>query len=262
MTRTLWVVAVCLSVWVGCAAEKVISGRRDFSIDPTLDHKPVSLAQLVASPSSYKGLDIVFEGLYNRREETIWNHFYTPFVPEDYTSFSVWSPEARVWELGERLNSVPTLYLRKTSEEMHALLKVRPYDRVRIWAQVKSDYENRPWMDVHEVDIVQRQVFTDESLRNLVSGLAEAAERKPAPAKEQLEKGIQGPLSNEARYVAHMTLGRLYEESNDFVRAMEHFSRAEGLKDDDPAALEGIERNRRFEERRRQIEEGKEAEKP
>lgn len=262
MTRVVpAVVLVFLSI-AGCAAERTISGRRDFSIDPTLDHKRVALTDLVASPSSYKGTDVEFEGMFYRRDETIWNHFYTPFVADDYLSFSAWPVDARVWELSGRLTAVPTLYLRKTSEKMHDLLEVRSYDRIQIRGQVKSDYENRPWIEVHDVKILQREVFTLESLRHLVSGMTEVAEKRPAPAKDRLENAVRGTLSDEARYVAHMALGRLYEESNDFVRAMEHFSRAEGIKDEDPEAHEGYERNRRFEEARQRIEEMKEAEKP
>lgn len=260
MTRGMWVAMLLLLAVAGCAAERTISGRRDYSIDPTLDYKKVALTRIVADPSAYKGLDVEFDGMFYRREETIWSHYYTPFVPEDYLSFSLWPVDARVWELEGRLQAVPTLYMRKTNEEMQELLAVRPYDRVLITGNLKSDYEGRPWIEVHSVDVIEREVFTQDSLRLLVAGLTDAVENRPAPARERLERAVKGPLSAEARYVAHLTLGRLYEEANDFVRAMSHFGWAEDVRPDDPAATEGYERNQKREERRRQIEEGKEPE--
>lgn len=262
MTRGLWIAAVALIVGSGCEVERTISGRRDFTVDPTLKYKEVAFKDIVRSPASYKGLDVQFEAMFYKREETVWSHFYTPFHQDDYVSFSVWPLDARIWELDGHLGSVPTLYVRKTNDYMTDFLECEAYSRVIVKGNIRSDYETRPWIEVHRVEMEQQDIFTPESLRNLISGLTDASERRPALARERLEKAIQGPMSNEAHYVANMTLGRLYEEANNFVRAEYFFDRALDHKPEDAAAKEGVERNQRFEERRRQIEENKAKEKP
>jgi hypothetical protein len=240
--------------------ERFVSGRRDFTVDPTISYKKATLPDLVSSPTTYKGADVEFEGLFYRKDETIWNHFYTPFTNDNYTSFSVWPLDARVWTLEGRLTAVPTLYMRKNNSYLHDLMETRAYSRVVVTGRVLVDYENRPWIEVHRCAVTQPDIFTTDSLRILVGGLTDAAEKRPATAKEKLEQAIEMPLSPEARYVAHMTLGRLYEESNDFVQAANNYDRAEDVRPGDRAAMEGGDRNRKLEERRRQIEDGKEPE--
>ncbi len=257
MTRGL---LVLLLVGSGCKLERELTGRRDYAIDPTVEYREVLLRDIVAHPSSFKMMDVDFEALFHRHDETIWNHFYTPFVNEDYKSFSVWTPDARIWETDGWLSSVPTLYMRKQLKYITELLEATPYSRVRIRGSIKTDYENRPWIDVHRVSVGERDVFTEESLRLMISGLTDASERRPAPARDKLERALPGRLSVEARYVTHMKLGQLYEDLNDFVRAMSHFQKALDTRSDDPAAKEGYARNFKFEERRRQIEAQREEE--
>lgn len=260
MTRGAWLLAVAILTGSGCKVESFVSGRRDFAIDPTIEYREVVFRDLVAHPSSFKLMPVDFQALFYRHDETIWNHFYTPFVAEDYKSFSVWIADTRIWEVDGFLASVPTLYMRKDVPYIDELLEAKPYSIVRIRGVVKTDYENRPWIDVHRIGTVERDVFTEESLRLMVAGMTDAAERRPAPARERLEQALKGRLSDEARYVAHMKLGQLYEDLNDFVKAMNHFQRAQDYKSNDAAAREGYQRNFQFEERRRQIEAKREEE--
>ena len=260
MTRGGWRAAIALLAAGGGKIEQTISGRRDFTIDPTIEYQEVKFKEVVDKPSAFKGLNIDFPALFYRHDETVWNHFYTPFVSEDYKSFSVWFPETRIWELNGFLSSIPTLYLRKECGYIAELLEARPYSLVRIRGVVRTDYENRPWIDVHRVNTIEADVFTEESLRSMIAGMNDARERRPAPARERLEAALKGKLSAAARFDAHMKLGQLYEDINDFVKAMAHFQSALSLRAGDTAAREGYERNFKWEEQRRQIEARREAE--
>lgn len=258
MTRHAWVLAVLLVS--GCRNMRDVTGIRDYTVDPTIIYEEVKFKDVVANPGAYKSMHVEFDALFYRHDETVWNHFYTPFIPEDYKSFSAWVPEARIWEVDGWVSSVPTLYMRKQLKYMPELLEATPYALVRLSGTVVTDYENRPWIDVHRVSIRDREVFTEASLRMMIAGMTDAHERRPAPARERLEQALKGKLSPEARYLTHMKLGQLYEDANDFVKAMQHFTAALSLKANDPAAREGYERNFKFEERRKQIEAQREEE--
>jgi hypothetical protein len=259
MKRGALVALVLLGSLIGCAVERTVSGRRDFTVDPTIQYTLVTFPDLLAHPTAYRAMNVEFEAMFYRHDESIWCSFYTQFNTTDYASFSAWKMESRVWELEGHLSSVATLYMRRSNGDLSDLVSCPPYSRVRLRGRVASDYENRPWIEVHELDVEQRDIFTSESLKLLVAGMTDASENRPAPSKEKLERALLMPLSNEARYVAHMTLGRLYEEGNDFVRAMSHFDGAGDVKSGDSAAVEGYQRNEKLEERRQEIEEKRES---
>ena len=92
---------------------------RSFHVDPQLKFRPVALNEIIRNPQQDAG--VRFEAMLNRRDESIWQQYYTPFKPGDYKSFSVWPADAAVWDARGRGRSIATLYLAADSPEMAAI---------------------------------------------------------------------------------------------------------------------------------------------
>ncbi len=247
MARRVFLVA-SMVVFVGCAHTshpKYPLGDRDYNADPSRTYHKVDLASLVANPST--GSCVEFWAIFNRRDENIWSPLYTPFTSEDYVSFSVWSPDARLWEVEGRQSSVPTLYMAKVHPNLEMLMKLDRYTLVRVVGVVTSSNFNRPWITVERLVPDRRgMVYDEESLRRLMSGLEDAA-KAPASAIRNLDLALNGRLHTSARALAHVVLGDLYEKraaaSRDFWKqALNHYDAAVMLDPSSRAAREGYDR--------------------
>src|SRR5262245_1073796 len=79
---------------VGTGAER--SQQPDYVVDPGPTCRPVDLAEIVRSPQ--EGTAVVFDAMLNRRDESVWQAYYTKFRHGEFKSFSVWPDDAAVWE--------------------------------------------------------------------------------------------------------------------------------------------------------------------
>lgn len=197
--------------------------ERDFSIDPDRRYKIVDLAEIMAHPSTYKLMDVRFHAVVNRYPENVYTPLYTTFRQEDYSSFSVWPAEARLWEGTERLRSLPTLFMRKDNPNFQNIIDMRRYALVEIRARVMGDYEQVPWLEVLYVDPVIPVLYTDQSLADYKAGMDAVGKNVPAQAIAKLEAAVRAPLAPKVRVEVRMTLGRLYEARGDFERAAYHY---------------------------------------
>jgi hypothetical protein len=87
--------------------------KRDFVVDPGLRFRPVSLYEIVRNPQ--EGTAVEFDAMLNRRDESVWQAYYTPFRHGEYKSFSVWPADAAVWDPRGRARSIPTLFISSDS---------------------------------------------------------------------------------------------------------------------------------------------------
>ena len=215
---------------------------RDFTIDPDRRYKHIDLSEIMANPSSYKLLDVRFRAVINKYPESIYTPLYTTFRQEDYSSFSAWPAETRLWEPQERLRSVPTLFMRKDNPNFQNLIDSRRYALVDIRARVMGDYEQLPWLEVFYVDEVIPLLFTDDSLADYNAGTEAYSKNVPAQAIAKLESAVKAPLSPKVRVEVRMILGKLYEARGDFARAAVHYDAILIDDEDNNAAWDGWER--------------------
>ena len=242
MTRRLASLVLALSMAgaaVGCG---VVTERpegyekRDYIVDPSLRFQQVTLNEIVRNPQEGA---FEFDAILNKRDENIWQAYYTPFRPGDFKSFSVWPVDAAVWDANGRGGSIPTLYIATESPQISELYALERYTPVRIRGVVKSNFDSRPWIQVHYVDRIGAPWFTDEALGKLIQGIDEIGKGQ-ARAQSLLDEALDGPLSPAGQAACYKAMGWMHLERKQFSQAHECYLRALDSLPNDPEARDGV----------------------
>ncbi len=216
--------------------------KRDYHTDPGLEFRPVPLSEIMRNPQ--EGSAVQFDAMLNRRDESVWQAYYTPFRQGEYKSFSVWPADAAVWDVRGRGRSIPTLYLAADSPEIAELYAIETYSPVRIRGVVRSVFDSRPWIEVHYVEALDPPWFSDESLGNLIRGL-DAARAGSAKAIALLDEALGGPISPAAEAAAYKAMGWVYLGQKQYAEAARCYDKALDAMPGDRQALDGLSRARR-----------------
>jgi tetratricopeptide (TPR) repeat protein len=221
------------------------------------EFKEVSLREVVANASSYKHQDIKFTAIFNRRNEQLFVPFLTTFNPEKHTAFSAWPSDAKLWEEGDRLLSVPTLYISKDHEDLKVLADADRYALFLIRGTVMGDFDDRAFIQVYWIEQIEPAVYTDAALAHLNAGRQALDQKRPAVAIDQLEKSLSGVWTRQARLDIHLELAGLYAERGDWDAAVLHYEGALANDPENARALTGLEKAREELARKRALEAGK-----
>jgi tetratricopeptide (TPR) repeat protein len=215
--------------------------KRDYVVDPSLRYRPITLGDIVRNPQERTPVE--FEAMLNRRDESVWQAYYTPFKPGEFKSFSVWPADAAVWDVRGRARSIPTLYIEGDSPEIAELYSISRYTPVRIRGVVLSSFDSRPWVQVNYIEEIGAPWFTDESLGHLIRGL-DAARTNPKKAIDLLEDALDGPLSPAGQAAAYKAMGWCHLGAKKYKDAEQCYVRALEAMPGDRAAADGLERAR------------------
>jgi hypothetical protein len=216
--------------------------RRSFHVDPQLKFRDVPLNEIIRNPQ--QDAVVRFDAMMNRRDESIWQQYYTPFKPGDYKSFSVWPADAAVWEARGRGRSIATLYLAGDSPEMSELYSIDRYTPVRISGVVRSTFDSRPWIQVYFVEPMSSAWFSDESLGFLIRGL-EGAQAGAGGAMDMLEEALDGPISPAGAAAAWKAMGWVNLSRKKYSDAEHCYTEALNAMPGDRQAVDGLARARR-----------------
>ena len=234
--------AIGLSMSCGIVGERPQGyEKRDYSVDPSLRYMPVPLSEIVRNPQM--GAEVEFEAMLNRRDESVWQAYYTPFKPGEYKSFSVWPADAAVWDVRGRGRSIPTLYIEGDSPEVAELYTMQQYAPIRVRGIVASVFDSRPWIKVNYVDEIGDPWFSDESLGHLIRGL-DAARTNGAKAMTLLDEALDGPLSPAGLAAAWKAKGWIHLGRKQFDEAASAYTYALDAMPHDRIAADGLERAR------------------
>ena len=228
--------------WNGEAERIFDESERDFRRDLVGPFANVELKDVISNPGAYKYSHVRFDAVMNHVGEKIFVPFYTIFDAEDYTSFSVWTPEARLWESDDRAHSFPLLFLQKQNPSMNDLLTAGRFSLVRISGTVMGDYDLKPWIAVNRIEVIEPKVYTDDALADLALAKDAEAAKKPAVAIRHYENALAGIWTAALRLKIHLTLGRLYEGRGDLDSALTHYKGALQNDQDNAEAMKGVER--------------------
>ncbi|HEY3226255.1 MAG TPA: hypothetical protein VGK61_04570 [Planctomycetota bacterium] len=214
--------------------------RRDYNTDPSLRFQRVSLDEIMRNPQEGP---VEFDAILNRRDESVWQPYYTPFRPGDFKSFSVWPADAAVWETNGRARSIPSLYIANDSPEIGTLYEIERYAPVRIRGVVRSAFDSRPWIQVMYVESIGSPWFNDEALAALIRGL-EDVPTNAARAMTRLNDALYGPLSPTGRAAAWKGMGWIHLSRKQYQEADNCYTRALGESPGDRQAADGLRRAR------------------
>lgn len=247
MSRRFATLFVCAAAWAvtGCGA---LSERpegyekRDYKVDPALRFKSIPLSEIVAKPQV--GLAVEFVGLLNRLDENFFQPLYTGFKPEDYRNFSVFTPEAAVWDpQGRSRGSIPTLFIHREVAAISKVVSAEQYAPLKCRAKIIDDAQGRPWIEILDVEAVGNPWFTHDSLSLLINGLG-AIKDKPADAVKNLNRALQAPLSPAGRATAYVALAWIAHSLKDYQGAESYYKKAMEIDPGNEDAREGVYRAR------------------
>jgi tetratricopeptide (TPR) repeat protein len=242
--------------WTNDLNRIVDQSERDFTFTPEGRFNHVDLADVAANPGSYLLSKVQFDLVFNRRNEQIFIPFWTTIKQEDYMAFSAWPAGARLWEQGDR-RSIPTLYMHKRGNPyLQTLLDTERYSLVHVKGIVMWEFDERPFIEIYDYEVVSPAVYSDQSLSDLYAGLAATSQKRPAVAIQKLEASLGGVWTRSGRLLIHLQLGALYSERGDWEAAATHY---EAALLNDPANAEaeaGLNRARKELERKAAIESG------
>jgi hypothetical protein len=216
--------------------------KRDFIVDPGIRFRPTSLREIVGNPQ--QDAEVKFDALLNKRDETIWQAYYTPFRPGEFKSFSVWPIDAAVWDPRGRGRSIATLYVAADSPEIADLYAMERYTPVRISGVVKSTFDSRPWIQVHYVEEIDAPWFSEESLGHLIRGM-DAARANAGQAMSLLDDALDGPLSPAGQAAAWKAKGHIHLAQKQYSEAESCYTHALEAMPGDRAAVDGLRRAKR-----------------
>jgi tetratricopeptide (TPR) repeat protein len=220
-------------------------------------YKDVNLREVAAHATSYKHVDVRFTALFNRRSEQLFVPLLTTFNPESWTAFSVWPSDAKLWDEQDRIQTIPTMYIRKDQADMVVLSQASRYALFDIRAHVMGDFDDRPFFHVFWIEEIEPSVYTDEGLANLNAGMAALQQKRPAVAIDKLEKALAGVWTRDGRLQIHLDLAALYGERGDWDNAVLHYEGALANDPENATAKAGIEKARAENARKKAIEAGK-----
>ena len=222
-------------------------GKRDFSMDPRRTFQEVDFRDMLAAPQSYKGMDVKFTAMMNRRDENVWEPYYSSMSETEFSSFSIWTTDAEIWTENGWLSSLPTVYVRKDNPNLNDFFEVRRFEIAVIRATVRTDFQDLPWLEVHYIDPIENPRYAPAAVSALVRGLREVKENRNGAAIGSLESALDGTLSGRARFTAHMNLGALYMDRagvsgsvGDYKAAVGNYGRAVGLNRGDREAAAAL----------------------
>lgn len=178
---------------------------RDYQVDPTKDYRNVKLESVMADPTGYKLVDIIFDAVFHRNEN-MWVAYYTHFSPEGYHSFSVW-PD--LYDGKSFAGDLPFLFMAKDNPQSKTLLSLKPYTPVRVYGKVIYDFGDYPWIEVYFVKPMGEPLFTDKALRSLLLGLSASQAQKKDEAVLRLQDALNDGLPARAKETATAELARL-----------------------------------------------------
>jgi hypothetical protein len=216
--------------------------KRDFVVDPSLKFRAVPLAEIVRNPQN--GAAVEFDAMMNKRDESVWQAYYTEFRPGEFKSFSVWPADAAVWDPRGRGRAIPTLYMSSDSPEIAELYAIGTYTPVRIRGVVRSTFDSRPWIQVFYIESVGDPWFSDESLGNLIRGL-DAVRTNPGKGAALINDALSGPLSPAGEASAYKALGWMNLSRKQYLEAESNYRHALDAMPGDRLAVDGLSRARR-----------------
>lgn len=232
---------------------------RDFKTDPSKVYAPTTLQNIAANPGEYENADVEFLALFNRAGEELFAEFYAPFSDQLHLSFSVWPPDARIYQLAGRKRLVPTLFIPKSNPAVSKVTQMQRYTMVKIRGTVRSSFNNMPWIEVYHIQPagngelpthlpLKQPVYTEESLRALIQGLDASAAGQHGTALKKLDEAIKIGLGPEGQFDAHLNMGNIYEKDRNWHKAAWHYYHALQVNPRDQGLREAYLRCRRLAE--------------
>lgn len=118
-----------------------------------------TLAEVRSEPEAYKNVKVKFT-LQFASLGRISNPFFTKFTPTDFANFYGWADEQPIWQQASYESVFGMLFLSKTHPKLDELYSLRLYQRIALTGVVRNTFQNEPWIEVTDFEVVDGQLDT------------------------------------------------------------------------------------------------------
>ena len=164
-----------------------------------------NLSALRSNPDAYHNVKVQFVVQFASLGR-ISNPFFTKFTPTDFTNFYGWGDDQKIWQETDYNDVFGMLFLSKSNAQLDTLYTMGLYNRMRCTGVVRNTFQNMPWIEVLEFEVLEEQVSTAVLTHmHRGEGLMEQRLWQRAISELSLAPGSGVPPS--ATQAAHKNLG-------------------------------------------------------
>lgn len=118
-----------------------------------------NLSAMRANPDAFQNVKVQFVTQFASLGR-ISNPFFTQFTPTDFTNFYGWSDDQKLWQEKDYNDVFGMLFLSKSNSQLETLYEMGLYTRMRCTAVVRNTFQNIPWIEVLEFEVLGEKVDT------------------------------------------------------------------------------------------------------
>ena len=166
---------------------------------------PTTLGAVRAEPDAFYNVKVQFTVQFASIGR-ISNPFFTKFTPTEYANFYAWGDEQPIWQEQSYNDVFGMLFLSKRNDQLDDLYGLRLYQRMRCTAVVRNTFQNIPWIEVLEFDLLGEQLDT-AVLTHLHRGEKLMEQRLWQRAISELSMAPGDGVPQVATQAAHKNLG-------------------------------------------------------
>ncbi|MEN8151750.1 MAG: hypothetical protein ABFS86_18180, partial [Planctomycetota bacterium] len=163
--------------------------------DSLSDAKKVKLEELIKDPHGWKGKQVSFVCTFHK-VSTIFNPYYTRFVPDEYVNFAVWPLSRKLWIKEQYLETHKFLFMEKDHNQYRKLMGLEKFTRVQVYGFVQSSFKGVPWIEVRGIRVLSGGI-TKDALKCIILGDRAAARKNYQAAMGQYDKAAGMSLPEE-----------------------------------------------------------------
>ena len=199
--------------------------------------KETTLTAIRNNPDAFKNVwvtfDIQFGGL-----STVYNPFFTRFVPTDYVGLAAWGVEQEIWKLEEFRKDYQFLFVDKRSSAAIPLYKLKKYQRARVVGLVRNTFQGTAWIEITEIRPLPKSL-DETTLFHMVRGETFLKEGKWKAARSQLLQASASPNApGKVKGVIWSDLAQCYLKLGDFPQARKALAMAKQAWPKNPQAAQ------------------------
>jgi len=197
-----------------------------------------TLSQVRAEPQAFHNVKIGFTVQFASLGR-ISNPFFTKFTPTDYANFYAWGDEQAIWQQPSYKDVFGMLFLSKLHDDLETLYGLRLYQRIHVTAVVRNTFQNIPWIEVLDFDVLDEQLDT-AVLTHLHRGEKLMAERRWQRAIAELSLAPGDGVPQAAMQAAHKNLGVCLLRMGEPEAALGYLTSAAGMSEQTDLEIEEL----------------------
>lgn len=197
-----------------------------------------TLGNVRDNPEAFKNVKVSFVVQFTSLGK-ISNPFFTKFTPSEFANFYGWADEQPIWREKSYEDVFGMLFLAKTHPKLEQLYTLRLYQRVEVVGVIRNTFQNTPWIEVTDFDVLDEQLDT-AVLTHLYRGEKFMEQRQWSRAIAELSLAPGDGVPGHAVQAANRNLGICLLRMGESQTAIGYLETASDLADGNDLEVENL----------------------